>query len=175
MRKCFLIFLAVLMLTTGAFAECGCSCISSERSELPGLTEKQQSVFEAIRWSDSHPKSAQVLSAMEYYCKVENEQLRLLLIQATQNESITKMYGTSSQILIADVDEGTVYSYQNLSMPESDDVHSRQEALSRIYGEFDSWLAGYNEWIWADSELVYPFGEEDLLRINEALTANFVK
>lgn len=165
-KKIFAVVLAVMMLATAAFAECGCG---------NGLSGNAAVVFDSVKWCASAPKNAQVVSAMEYMCKIEDQQLRLILIEITQDENIEMMFGYSSKIMIVDMDTGIVYGYKDISYPESSEVATREDALRCVYGGFDSYVQGINEFVWADHEMSFMLSEDDIAAVNVALTAHFVK
>ena len=175
MKKWLILALALLLLSAGAQAECTCPCTRNTGEELPVFQGKQQVVFDTLKWSDAFPKSAQVISAMEYFCKAEEYQMHLMLIHATQNETVQNMYGFGAQILMLDMDDGNVYSYQNISYPETSEISSKEEALRLIYSAYDSFLNGYNEFVFSDQEIVYEISAEELDQINEALAMYFTK
>ena len=94
---------------------------------------------------------------------------------ATQNETINSIYGVGSKILMVDLDNGNAYTYQNVSYPESSEIASKEDAVRLMYGAYDSFLNGYNEYVWSDQEIVYEVSSEAIEQINEALRMYFSK
>lgn len=145
----------------------------AEASAPEALNRNQQAVYEAVKYCNDLPKNAQVLRAMEYMCKVEGEQLRLLLIETTQNPDLIAMFGRCAGIMLVDQDEGKVITYSNCVWPEEYNIQSREDALNMVFSCYLSHVEGYNPIIFADHEMTYPLTEEEMAAVNEALVQHF--
>jgi len=175
MKKWFVVLMLLVWIPVNSWAACTCECAGYQQMELPVFDGNQQLVFETIRREAAFPKNAQVLSAMEYFCKIEGYQLHLMLIHATQSEQIEMMFGFGASIMIVDLDNGNVYTYQNIAYPEGQEVTCKEDTIRFVYGGFDSVLNGYGEYVYSDAEMTYPLTDEEMTQINEALAAFFAQ
>ncbi|MBQ2701248.1 MAG: hypothetical protein IJF65_08860 [Clostridia bacterium] len=175
-RICLVLLLLMILSLPAAQAEgCACGCSHAATAPSPVLQGNQALIYEAVRLSNALPKDAQVISALDYACKLEGIQLHLLLIQVTQSEHIAQHFGVCSQILIVDPDTQEVFSYLDLTFPEGEPIVSKTEALRYIYGGYEAYLQGYNPFIYSDAEITYPLTDGELTAINEALQAHFLQ
>ena len=167
MNRLIPVILAVLLL----FAAPACA---QEEGEA-GLSHIQYEVYEAVRRNVDFPKNAQVKRAAEYFCKVEGQQMRLLLIEASQSETIETRYGKGAGALVVDLQTGEYVTYANADWQDTFEISSPQEALNLIYCCYVSYLEGMNEWVFADHELYFPLGEEEIAAVNAGLNAFFLR
>jgi len=144
-------------------------------AESTGFTQNQTLVFEAIKWSNDFPKNAQVLQATEYLCKIDDMQLHLLLVQATQNETVFSIQDNGSTLMLIDLDSDTTITYTNCVWPESSEIATKEDALNMLFSCWDSYTRGYNPSIFADHEITFPLSAEEIQGINAALAATFTK
>jgi len=161
MKKIIVVFMMILMMGGVAVAE--------------AFDDNQALVFETVKWCNDVPKNAQVLAAREYTGDFEGIEIHTLLIHTTQDENINMMFGMSSEIIIVDLETGDVYTYKNLSMPETGEISSREDALSMVYNCYDSFLQGYNDGYWVGRQNFIDMPAEDIEAINAELSAHFVK
>ena len=166
-RKLLILFLSLLMLLP-AFS-------LAESAGDEALSGSALSVYEAVKYCTALPKDAQVLSAAEYYCKVEGYPLRLLLIEATQTPIIEEFMGKSARLLVLDTDTGESVNCLNVVWSESPDIADRQDALNRLYSGFLSYAEGVNEWVYADHEMLFPLSDAQIAGVNAALTSHFAR
>lgn len=135
----------------------------------------QKLLFETVKWNVNLPKDAQILHAEEYICKMTQDiPVRVLLAEITQNPDIEMMYGTSSRLLLIDLETMQVVDHKSVVWPESSDIATKEEALNMLFSCYDSYLQGYNEFIYADHEIVTPVAEDEIAAINEALNHYFL-
>ena len=139
------------------------------------LSDNARIVYETIKYSVDFPKDAQVKSAMEYLCKIDQMQMHLLLVEATQNENIEMLFGRSAGILLINLETNEVITYSNFVSPESSEINSEADAMNLLYNSYSAYLEGYNEFIWTDSEIIFPLSETEIDSINSELTQFFTK
>ena len=160
MKKKFLIFLFAAMLL----------CFSAV-AETNGLTLAQSNAYEAVKWNVDFPKNAQILQAMEYFCKLEGHQLRLMLLVVTQNETVESIYGNSARLMLVDLESGETVTYSNFQ--ETMEVTTNQDALNVLFNHFCSYIEFQPSQIYADHELIFPLSQEEITEVNAALTHHF--
>ena len=163
MKRMVISLLITLLLVVTVLPACAVS-----DQDLPEL------LFETVKWSVDFPKDAQIVNATEFLCKVEDFQLHLLLAEVSQHEEVNNMYGSSSRILVIDLDTGSVINYKNMVWPEEFNIATREDALYIIFAGYDSYLLGYNPFIFADHEITFPMAQEVIDDINARLTQHFL-
>lgn len=161
MKKKFLIFLFVAMMF----------CFSAV-AETNSFTLAQSNAYEAVKWNADFPKNAQIIQAMEYFCKIEGHQLRLMLLELSQNEVIETMYGQSARLLLVDLETGEAITYANFQ--EAMEVSTRQDALNLLFNHFCSYIEFHPSQIYADHELIFPLSQEEITEVNAALIHHFM-
>lgn len=163
MKKAFLmVLLAALLL-----------CFSAA-GETMDFTPAQFDAYEAVKWNVDFPKNAQILQAMEYFCKAEGHPLRLMLLELTQNEHIENLFGNAARLLLIDLETGESITYANFTFPEGSSAPSKQETLHILFNHFVSYVEGYNPQIYADHELIFPLTPEEISAVNAALSQHFM-
>ncbi|MBE5794396.1 MAG: hypothetical protein E7323_06915 [Clostridiales bacterium] len=144
-------------------------------AETTGFSDQQNRIYEAIKWSDDFPKSAQVTNAVEYLCKIDDYQVNLLLVQATQNEMIASHKGSSSTLMLIDLDSDAVITYTNCVWPETPDINTKDDLLNMLFACWDSYTMGYNPFVYTEFEITNPMPQEEIAAVNMALSAYFSK
>ena len=163
MKKFLSLLLLIMMLLP-------CLCAQAEG---PAFNQRQQMLFDAVRYCNDLPKDSQVISAMEYFCKVEGQQLRLMLMNCTQTEHIANHFGIASTLVLLDTETGDVISYTNHVPYEGHPVASKLDAMNLVFSAYSSYVSFGAEQICTDSELCFPLSAEELNVVNQALRAYF--
>lgn len=163
MKRMVTSLLITVLLMTAALPACAVS-----DQDLPEL------LFETVKWSVDFPKDAQIVKATEFLCKVGDFQLHLLLAEVTQHEETNNMYGTSSRILLIDLDTGSIINYKNIVWPEEFSIATREDALFVIFAGYDSYMLGYSPFIFAEHEITFPLAQEVIDDINARLAEHFL-
>ena len=144
-------------------------------AETTGFSDHQTLIFEAIKWSNDFPKNAQVTNAIEYLGKIDEYQVHLLLVQATQSDMAKAHYGTSAELILMDLDSDTVITCTNVVWPETSEITSKEDLLNMLFSCWDSYLLGYNPHVYFDAEIIMPLNADEIAAINAALSAYFTK
>ena len=144
-------------------------------AETTDFTDNPILVFEAIKWSNDFPKNAQVTNAIEYLGKIDEYQVHLLLVQATQSDMAKAHYGTSAELMLIDLDSDTVITCTNVVWPETSEITSKEDLLNMLFSCWDSYLLGYNPHVYFDAEIIMPLNADEIAAINAALSAYFTK
>lgn len=165
MKKFFALLLALLLcLTSAAFAE--------ETLSGGALT-----VYETVKWAQDMPKTARVISAQDFICKMSDScTAHYMLIYVTQTEFNAMHFGNSSQLILLNMDTNEVWTYTNVDMNNFPETITPENAHIALFNSYDSYTQGYNDFIWwADGEIVTHMSEEDIAAVNAALEAHFVR
>ena len=166
MRKTMAVILCMVLLLTAGVS----------LAEEPAFEGNQALVFETMKWCLDIPKDARALHAMEYENTIEGQAVHVLLIHITQNEAISRLYGNSACIVMVDLDTMDVYTYANLTYPESGEIASKEDALKITFACYDSIIQGINEGMWGGPDEKYTeLTAEELEAVNQALMAHFVQ
>ena len=144
-------------------------------AETAAFSDHQLRIYEAIKWSNDFPKNAQVTNAIEYLGKINEHQVHLLLVQATQSDMASAHYGTSAELMLIDLDSDTIITCTNVVWPETSEIASKEDQLNMLFSSWDSYLLGYNPHIYFDAEIIMPLAAEEIDAINTALSAYFTK
>ena len=144
-------------------------------AETTSFSDHQTRIFETIKWSNDFPKNAQVTNAIEYLGKIDEYQVHLLLVQATQSDMAKAHYGTSSELMLIDLDSDTVITCTNVVWPETSEFTSKEDLLNMLFSCWDSYLLGYNPHVYFDAEIIFPLNADEIAAINAALSAYFTK
>jgi hypothetical protein len=147
-------------------------CFSAS-AETADFSLAQTNAFETVKWNADFPKDAQLIQAMEYFCKVEGHQLRLMLLEVTQNENLVNIFGNAARLLLVDLETGETVTYANFY--ETTEVTTKQDALNLLFNHFFSFIEGYNPQIFADHELIFPLSQEEISEVNAALNQHFIR
>ena len=150
-------------------------CALAQAAPADDFNDNQSALFEAVCWNMDFPKNAQVLQATEYLCKIDDMQLHLLLVQATQNETVFSIQDNGSTLMLIDLDSDTTITYTNCVWPESSEIATKEDAMNMLFSCWDSYTRGYNPSIFADHEITFPLSAEEIQGINAALAATFTK
>lgn len=146
--------------------------ICSATAETTDLTLLQRNAYEAVKWNVDFPKNAQIVQAMEYFCKIEGHQLRLMLLEVTQNEMIESIYGNSARLLLVDLETGDTVTYANFH--EAMEVTTKQDAMNVLFNHYFSYIESNASQIYADHELIFPLIQEEISEVNAALLRHFM-
>ena len=158
-----------------------CSLLFSISAQAENtLTEKNQLMFDAVRWNLNLPKESQILHAEEYLFKMMADlTLHALLMEVSLSEVLENMYGTGGRIVLIDMDTGNVIDYANFDgnvrWPDSGDVTSKYDALHLLYNHYWSYVEGYNENIMSVHEFIMPVAQEEIDAVNAELKMMFVR
>lgn len=144
-------------------------------AETASFSDHQLCIYEAIKWCNDFPKNAQVTNAIEYLGKIDEHQVHLLLVQATQSDMAKAHYGTSAELMLIDLDSDTIITCTNVVWPETSEIASKEDLLNMLFSCWDSYLLGYNPHIYFDAEIIFPLSAEEIDAINTALSAYFTK
>ncbi len=142
--------------------------------ETASLSGAAQVLFDTVKWSTAFPKDAQVVQGCEYMCKVEDQNLRLILAEVTQQELIQSFMGDSSRLILIDQDSDLVITYLNFTEPDYANIATHEDALMLLFNHYFSHTAYGSNPIYAESEMVYPISEEEIQQINAELAAYFI-
>ena len=171
MKRPIALLLAILLFAVPALAaECACTCGADA-----GLTGNTALIFNAVKNCQDMPKSARVISAQDFICKMsDTTTARYLLIHVSQTEFNANHFGTCSQIILVNMDTEETWTYANVDMNAFPDVIQPENAHIALFNSYDSYLQGYNDFIWwADGEIVTPVSDADIEAINSALDSHF--
>lgn len=144
-------------------------------AQTAAFTDHQTRIYETIKWSNDFPKNAQVTNAIEYLGKIDEYQVHLLLVQATQSDMANAYYGNSAGLMLIDLDSDTVITCTNIVWPETSDITSKEDLLNMLFSCWDSYVLGYNPYVYFDAEITMPLKAEEIDTINAALSAYFTK
>lgn len=146
---------------------------SSALCETAALGDTAQLVLDTVKWSTAFPKDAQVVQACEYFCKVEGQQLRVVLAEVTQQELLLNILGGSGRLLLIDMDSDLVLTHQNFTEPDYSNIATHEDALKLLFNSYFSYVAYGAEFIYSDAEMLFPISDDEIAAINNALTAYF--
>ena len=159
MKKVFMIVLCAMMLVSSACA-----------SELMG--QRQEKIYETVKYCMDIPKDAQVINAMEYACN-PGKLMHMLLIHVSQDEDVEALNGYISKIIAVDLETDFVYTYKNIEMPDAPDMNDINHVRAMIINSYDTYLQGNGEFIWMDSEIKFELSQEEINAINMRLYEDF--
>lgn len=144
------------------------------------LTGNTLTICEAVRWNPNLAKTAQVLRAEEFLCKMNKElTLHALLMEVSRSDEQEALYGRFSGVMLIDLDTGDIIDYKNFDgnvMWPDGELTDKHDALHLLYNSYISYIEGWNEGIMIpDHEFVTPLSDEEIAAINSQLSSIFIR